>query len=146
MSADLFPSGPWVGFYNYTPKDKHGRELNLAFAGGRLTGDGRDDVGEFRVLGGYDVAAKECWWTKTYLGAHSVFYRGYREGKGIWGVWEITAFDHGGFHIWPRESGLGGVRTESIHREEPAGETVVPQLAPAVIAFGRESGSLRCGQ
>ena len=25
------------------------------------------------------------YWTKTYISAREVFYRGFREGKGIWG-------------------------------------------------------------
>jgi len=44
-------------------------------------------------------------WTKTYIGAHDVFYRGFREGKGIWGTWEITVHARGGFHIWPKRMG-----------------------------------------
>lgn len=112
MSEQLFPSGPWVGFYNYSPADKHRMELDLTFAEGRLAGAGRDDVGRFVVKGRYDAATLECWWTKTYPGSHDVFYRGFREGKGIWGTWEITPFDHGGFHIWPRASGEAAAEAE----------------------------------
>ena len=39
----------------------------------------------------YDVADGRCHWTKRYLGKHDVFYKGFNEGKGIWGVWEIPA-------------------------------------------------------
>jgi len=101
VSDELFPSGPWTGFYNYSPQDKHRMDLDLTFAGGKMSGDGNDDVGRFAISGQYDVKSLECWWTKTYTGAHSVFYRGFREGKGIWGTWEITPHSHGGFHIWP---------------------------------------------
>jgi hypothetical protein len=108
MNDQLFPSGPWVGFYNYTgPADKHRMDLSLTFANGNMSGDGSDDVGKFVVKGGYDSANRECYWTKTYLGAHNVFYRGFREGKGIWGTWEISNYSHGGFHIWPRQTGEG---------------------------------------
>ena len=48
-----------------------------------------------------------------------MFYRGFREGKGIWGTWEITIRDHGGFHIWPRQAGEGEARAESASVEEP---------------------------
>ena len=126
MSDNLFPSGPWVGFYNYSPKDKHRMELTLDFTNGQLRGDGLDDVGQFVVQGRYDAGTRECWWTKTYRGAHDVFYRGFREGKGIWGTWEISVRDHGGFHIWPRAAGEG--ETESAAEE---------QRAP-VDAVGRE--------
>jgi hypothetical protein len=47
-----------------------------------------------------------------------VFYRGFREGKGIWGTWEITIQYHGGFHIWPRQAGEGEARTASLAADE----------------------------
>lgn len=120
MADELFPSGPWVGFYNYSPGDKHRMELDLTFANGKVTGTGIDDVGRFIINGGYDVTTLECWWTKTYTGSHDVFYRGYREGKGIWGTWEITAFDHGGFHIWPRAAGEGETAVQKANQPHPA--------------------------
>lgn len=105
MSDSLYPSGPWTGYYNYGPGERHRMDLDLAFTNGSLSGSGSDDVGRFLIRGRYD--AGECYWTKSYLGAHDVFYRGFREGKGIWGTWEITIRDHGGFHIWPRRQGEG---------------------------------------
>lgn len=120
MSQELFPSGPWTGFYNYSPKDKHRMDLELTFSGGRLSGVGVDDVGRFRVEGRYDAQTLECSWVKTYFGAHSVLYRGFREGKGIWGTWEITAFHRGGFHIWPKAEGEGDAETEAAEQLEPA--------------------------
>jgi hypothetical protein len=109
----LFPSGPWTGFYTYAnPQDRHRTDLLLEFAGGRMTGEGNDDVGRFVILGRYDDGTRECYWTKTYVGAHSVFYWGYREGKGIWGRWEIALDTHGGFHIWPRAVAEGEERSE----------------------------------
>jgi len=95
-------------------------ELELTFADGRLSGAGSDDVGRFLVKGRYDDAMLECWWTKTYPSSHDILYRGFREGKGIWGTWEITAFDHGGFHIWPRRLGEEATETGSALAEHPA--------------------------
>ncbi len=125
VTDELFPSGPWVGFYNYSPGDKHHMELDLTFANGRVTGTGIDDVGRFIINGRYDSNTLECWWTKTYPGSHDVFYRGFREGKGIWGTWEITAFHRGGFHIWPRATGEGESVAEEAKQQQPA-ELVVP--------------------
>jgi hypothetical protein len=51
--------------------------------------------------GKYDLENGQCHWTKTYIGKHSIFYQGYNEGKGIWGVWEWGTEWRGGFHIWP---------------------------------------------
>ena len=113
MADSLFPSGPWTGFYNYEPGERHRMDLELTFAHGTMTGNGRDTVGEFLIKGKYDATTLECYWTKRYIGAHDVFYRGFREGKGIWGTWEITIRDHGGFHIWPLEAGAGEGRSEA---------------------------------
>ncbi|MCW5554585.1 MAG: hypothetical protein KIS67_20795 [Verrucomicrobiae bacterium] len=126
MNHELFPSGPWTGFYHYRPRDRHRMDLQLAFAQGRLTGEGNDDVGAFAVRGQYDVESLECWWTKIYPGSHEVFYRGYREGKGIWGAWEITPFDHGGFHIWPRQASELEAAAESAVDKQPR-ESSAPQ-------------------
>ncbi len=128
MSDDLFPSGPWTGFYNYRPGDRHRMDLDLTFANGALTGQGSDDIGPFLVRGGYDSASLECHWTKTYVGAHDVFYRGFREGKGIWGTWEIAIFSRGGFHIWPRAAGEGAEQTESAEQPQPADAISTVQL------------------
>ena len=95
-------------------------ELQLTFSNGAMTGDGADDVGRFLIKGRYDAASRECYWTKTYLGAHDVFYRGFREGKGIWGTWEINIQYHGGFHIWPRQAGEGNAHAETAALVEPA--------------------------
>ena len=119
MSEPLFPSGPWTGFYNYHPGIGTGWTSELTFANGNMSGDGVDDVGRFLIKGRYDAASRECYWTKTYVGAHDVFYRGFREGKGIWGTWEITIQDHGGFHIWPRQAGEGEARAETAAAAEP---------------------------
>ena len=103
-----FPSGPWTGFFlQPLVPGRHLMELQLTFRTGTMTGEGRDWVGSFLIRGRYDLADGKCHWTKRYLGKHDVFYQGYNEGKGIWGVWEIppeqNAGQHwrGGFHIWP---------------------------------------------
>ena len=113
-----FPSGPWTGFYNYGASTrKHRMDLVLAFADHTVSGDGRDDIGQFVIVGRFDSANAECYWTKTYIGGHDVYYRGFREGKGIWGLWELPN-ESGGFHIWPRGQEGGDQDHESA--EEPA--------------------------
>ena len=102
MTELKYPSGPWTGFFNYGARaERHRMDLSLSFSNGRISGDGVDSVGRFLIAGGYEAGSGECHWTKTYIGAHDVFYRGFREGKGIWGTWEL-AYLTGGFHIWPR--------------------------------------------
>ena len=135
MGEELFPSGPWTGFYNYKPADKHRMDLHLTFAEGRMSGDGNDDVGRFVIKGGYDGTTRECEWVKTYPGSHDVHYRGFREGKGIWGAWEIGAglWGHGGFHIWPKGLGEGETKSQSIQETAP------------VDAIGKEHESVQAG-
>jgi hypothetical protein len=54
------------------------------------------------------------------IGAHDVFYRGFREGKGIWGTWEILWDARGGFHIWPRSFAAANEEAVSAEEEMPA--------------------------
>lgn len=107
-SDPRFPSGPWTGFFLQKQiPGKHQMDLRLSFSQGVMTGTGRDWVGEFLIRGRYDVQDGRCHWHKSYVGKHDVFYKGFNEGKGIWGSWEIAAKHnmgvrlHGGFHIWP---------------------------------------------
>jgi hypothetical protein len=120
-----FPSGPWTGFYNYRGSmRRHRMDLVLSFANdGAVSGDGNDDVGHFVVIGRFDNTKAECNWTKTYIGGHDVYYRGFREGKGIWGVWELPS-ESGGFHIWP----LGQEEGEQSHEV-----TKEPMTVEAVV-------------
>ena len=93
-------------------------DLDLCFTNGNMTGTGIDNIGPFSIKGRYDSSNQECYWTKSYLGAHDVFYRGFREGKGIWGTWELRG-GRGGFHIWPLQSGEGQQESTSSERQEP---------------------------
>lgn len=100
----------------------------MEFSEGNIRGDGIDLVGDFEIRGRYDSKSYEAWWTKTYPGRHRVFYRGFREVKGIWGTWEIPPHQRNGFHIWPRAMGLGNTH----HVEEAAPEPLV-SAAPAFV-------------
>jgi hypothetical protein len=80
-------------------------ELDLKFCQGVMQGEGRDMIGHFMIRGTYTLNDGKCAWTKHYTGKHDVFYKGYNEGKGIWGLWEIPPSSRGGFHIWPTAMG-----------------------------------------
>jgi hypothetical protein len=129
VSDSLFPSGHWTGFYNYAPQDKHRMDMHLTFARGSVAGEGNDDIGVFFIKGKYDTGTKECHWTKSYPGSHDVFYRGFREGKGIWGTWEISLLS-GGFHIWPRDEGTGDLHTSAEQEAKPVEAIGVHETAP----------------
>ena len=93
-------------------------ELRLKFADGLMTGDGIDDVAPFLISGKYDTANLECHWTKTYPGSHDVASLGFREGKGIWGTWQIGRLARGGFHSWP----IGGEEMATESRTEASSD------------------------
>src|SRR5687767_13724491 len=80
-------------------------DLQLQFAQGKMLGDGIDDIGPLVIKGRFDAPNRECYWTKTYVGGHEVYNRGFREYYGIWDIWEIIIINLGGFHIWPRHQG-----------------------------------------
>jgi hypothetical protein len=120
-----FPSGPWAGFYNYGRSTrKHRMDLVLIFADHTVSGDGSDDIGQFVLAGRFDGTNGECYWTKTYIGAHEVYYRGFRGDKGIWGLWELPN-ESGGFHIWPLGQGEGEQNYESAEEPAPVEAVVV---------------------
>lgn len=106
MADDLFPSGPLVWFYNYGPGARQRMDLHLDFGGGPVTGDGNDDVGRFLIRGKCDSAKRECHWTKTYPGSHEVYYRGFREGKGIWGTGRSESSPRAVFTSGPKASAI----------------------------------------
>ncbi len=135
-----FPSGPWVGFF--LQKDlpgKHWMELRLNFAQGVMQGEGRDWVGNFVLRGRYELSDGTCYWTKSYIERHDVFYKGFNEGKGIWGTWELDLHGQqyrGGFHIWPE--GMADPTQPSLSEviEVPIEEDA---LEPVGAGSGRES-------
>ncbi len=123
---DEYTSGPWCGFYTYAGGRRERMDLSLTFREGALTGAGSDPVGRFSLRGGYAPGTGEVWWTKTYPGSHDVFYRGFRDARGIWGTWEIHAASTGGFHIWPEGSDEGAAARAQADVEEPV-DAVAPE-------------------
>jgi hypothetical protein len=142
---DRFPSGPWEGFFlqpQLTGTFRQWMELHLTFRHGSVNGEGRDRVGKFVVRGRYTTDDGKCYWTKRYVGRHDVFYNGYNEGKGIWGLWELkTPPWRGGFHIWPV-----GMSDPSLHRLatamdvplDPEPADTEPERVPIGVGAGEE--------
>jgi hypothetical protein len=66
-----YPSSPWTGFYNYGGSTrKHRMNLVLLFANRTVSGHGNDDISRFFVSGGFDQTNGECYWSRSYIGAH----------------------------------------------------------------------------
>src|SRR5687768_16392923 len=130
--GERFPSGAWTGYYQQLGA-RWRQDLDLTFANGAMHGSGADPVGRFTVRGTYDGASGEVVWRKTYAhGNAPVHYRGFREGKGIWGTWEIAARERSGFHIWPRTAGVAdaAMAAEAAWTAAPA-PAHTPAPAPA---------------
>ena len=123
-----FPSGPWKGYF-LQPDLRSGRswmDLQLVFTEGKMSGEGRDWVGRFIISGRYDTESGKCMWRKRYVGRHDVAYHGNNEGRGIWGIWEITTENRGGFHIWPEQMGDPDLERLSTRLEEPVEAELQP--------------------
>lgn len=134
---DRFISGRWRGFWIQGPV-KSRTELVLVFRDGRVSGEGRDWVGDFLIRGDYDPETGRVGWLKQYVGAHAIRYDGAAEtGEGIWGVWRMLPDEKGGFQIWPEreggESNADHARAERPRtREAPRVYEADPALAGAL--------------
>ena len=142
-----FPSGEWTGFFlQPVIQGRSWMELHLTFRAGLLSGDGRDWVGKFVIKGRYQVVDGRCWWNKSYIGKHSVAYKGYNEGKGIWGTWEMYDPWRGGFHIWPVAMGDPTQQRLVVQIEQPieaSAPVSEPVAEPVAEPIGADSGE-RC--
>ena len=120
-SPKLPPSGPWSGYYLYEwGGPKHRMKLSLLFsANGRMDGDGVDDIAPFIISGVFDGSSLEAIFTKTYIGMHSVEYRGVYDLKSISGAWTLRGLT-GDFRIWPGAADEGQEETANAEVEEPA--------------------------
>jgi hypothetical protein len=106
--------------------------MALSFCGNRVAGAGADGVGRFSLRGRYDPRTKEVWFHKHYLsGGHDVYYRGFREIKGIWGVWFVPEdVRRGGFHIWLCGEGEALSQDASARGDAPIGPLDAPTVTP----------------
>ena len=95
-------------------------DLVLEFQRGVMSGEGYDGIGGFVVTGTYSTNTQECSWKKTYIGRHTVEYRGFGEGEDIWGTWTLPGA-RGGFRIWPLSE---GAPLREVTEEEPVTQTV----------------------
>jgi hypothetical protein len=137
-----FPSGKWVGFFtDRRLPGRHQMELTLTFSQKHMVGAGRDRVGAFAVDGAYQLSDGLCVWVKQYIGRHSVGYRGFNEGKGIWGTWELTDQGYtftGGFHIWPE--GMPDPTLPDLEEEaDPPVDVELPQFEREPVPVGAGS-------
>lgn len=131
---DRFPTGPWIGYFLQPGfGSRFEMQLALQFQTGRMTGEGEDYVGPFLIRGRYDTEDGKCVWTKQYVGRHAVFYEGYNEGRGIWGMWDIPQIWKGGFHIWPEGMADPTTQREAQSQQRPAGVSFEDSNAPAEL-------------
>lgn len=126
-----FPSGQWEGFYLHFGQ-KYKKENILNFCDGIVSGHGTDGIGSYTWKGKYDTEDGNCHMTKTYVGAHQVFYSGIVDENGFWGHWKLQ-FMSDGFHLWPKKAKAKGqfqlTETEEVTRDIPkVGNVVVEDI------------------
>ena len=99
----MYPSGQWEGFWQQVGWGRQPMtQFMLNFAGGKITGKGRDVVGRFTYAGEYDEQTGRVVMIKQYLGRHQVVYVGQPDGEGcIQGTWTIEGYDTGPFLLRP---------------------------------------------
>jgi hypothetical protein len=97
----MFPSGPWRGYWEQAAWGRQPMtELTFDFAGGVVTGNGRDCIGPFSFHGRY--AGGTVTMIKQYHGRHAVKYEGSYDGEGtIFGRWSIGSQWSGPFALSP---------------------------------------------
>ena len=120
-SSGLPTSGPWSGYYAYSPGgNKHVMKLHLTFArDGAIDGDGIDDIALFEIRGIFDPDTREAQWIKSYIGMHSVAYQGVYDGRNIVGTWTVGGVS-GPFRIWPSALSENAQAEEAVEVEEEA--------------------------
>lgn len=121
-----FPSGFWEGNYRKCGKQRQLRDFTLVAIVAdtlpstngivALRGSGDDSVGQYNILGLFNIATGRLVFSKTYrLGTghpsenlgHSVEFKGTMQDRleaGIRGTWFEATYKFqgdGGFHIWP---------------------------------------------
>ncbi len=102
-SDNRLPTGEWNGFFLENHQPRRGwMHLYLAFADGKIKGEGTDYVAPWICRGSYDLESGHCSWVKQYVGLHQVVYSGKIGQNGILGGWEIS-YISGQFHIWPQK-------------------------------------------
>jgi hypothetical protein len=95
-------------------------KLHLTFAqDGSIDGDGIDDIASFEIRGVFEPDTREVQWTKSYIGMHSVAYRGVYDGRNILGTWTVHGIS-GPFRIWPSALSEDEEKAEAVEVEEPA--------------------------
>lgn len=122
---ERFTSGPWRGIWTQQA-NKAEMDLRLEFKGGRIYGEGSDQVGEFSFCGSYNLDTGEVRVTKRYIGRHRVTYRGWAELQhGIWGLWNLEEGNRGGWQIRP--AGCGSGSHGKTHASRPRATGAVNQ-------------------
>ena len=128
-AVDLYPSGPWRGYYTFGRRQHGVVEFTLEFtASGAVAGEGRDDVGGYTIRGLHGGGNGRVAFTKQYQtgthtaggqtseknAGHAVEYRGdaarrLDDGRPSWsggvrGSWTIRhelGSHEGRWHLWP---------------------------------------------
>ena len=92
LGISAMSSARWIGYWEQQGFGRQAMsDLQLEFAGGRISGSGWDIVGPFKFSGECGPGGAVAM-VKQYLGQHAVLYEGWYDGEGtISGQWIIRA-------------------------------------------------------
>ena len=97
-----FPSGNWKGYFVQGGM-QYRMTVEVTFQEGRVSGNGADVVGRFRIVGTYNLDAGRVTLRKHYLGQHMVAYDGdCGHNRSLHGRWDIRCHHlFGDWRLWP---------------------------------------------
>ncbi|VDI48491.1 Hypothetical predicted protein [Mytilus galloprovincialis] len=86
-------SGHWTGFYNQNG-NRYAFELDIAFEGDKVSGEGDDGIGKFSINGDWISSSGKIQFCKQYHGKHSVDYSGQLscDGRSMKGKYNVSGF------------------------------------------------------
>lgn len=88
----------WSGFFKQFG-NRNDMDFNRMYIGDSgVFGDGADNVGYFNIRG--YKSGNQVTFAKTYVGAHTVYYRGTAMGRQVMGRWEIPGNCNGSFRLF----------------------------------------------
>ena len=100
-----YPSGLWIGYWMQGFIFRR-EQMTLTFSGGKVTGDGSDSLGAFRISGCYCVDTGAVSLRKTYDKCPDVSHAGETGEFCIYGTRQIDGIQQeGDWRIWHAQDG-----------------------------------------
>eukprot|EP00931_Biecheleriopsis_adriatica_P004565 TRINITY_DN106210_c0_g1_i1.p1 TRINITY_DN106210_c0_g1~~TRINITY_DN106210_c0_g1_i1.p1 ORF type:complete len:262 (-),score=32.49 TRINITY_DN106210_c0_g1_i1:40-825(-) len=150
------PNGEWRGWF-----EQQGRRFdsnnNMVFSGGRVTGSGEDEFGDFVLEGAYRTGTgsgeMSVEWKKTYIGQHSLVYQcdeckwlpsGQMQLQGTWRLDPPSSWDGASGLCEFTSVNSSPEQLQTFRQEAPIAEPEeVAELTAAIATKLREVAEMR---